>query len=228
MRLHCGDFHPSIVHQQRTPICLACRRAVGFAFPAFASSLVSIKSILLFNRAGIRDTEVGWASVPVCMPLCVHVPADRRAIRTLQLRYGGGLARATGSKKPRLPTAARHLARQPASSAAPAAIPAHPTLPALPPLPQPQKFNAWLDKELAEGPQPSLLVYPEGTRSQKDASLPLKRGMLRYAFTRRLPVQVGCCWAPRRCLLHVLCLDWSTNLLRGFCSPLPLAPGRRL
>jgi hypothetical protein len=60
--------------------------------------------------------------------------------------------------------------------------------------PAPQKFNAWLDKELEEGPQASLLVYPEGTRSQKDASLPLKRGMPRYAFTRRLPVQVGVPW----------------------------------
>jgi len=58
-----------------------------------------------------------------------------------------------------------------------------------PPCP-PQKFNRWLDAELAEGPQNSLLVYPEGKRSQKDESLPLKRGMLRYAFTRRLPVQV--------------------------------------
>lgn len=54
----------------------------------------------------------------------------------------------------------------------------------------PQKFNLWLDAELAEGPQNSLLVYPEGKRSQKEESLPLKRGMLRYAFTRRLPVQV--------------------------------------
>ncbi|KAL4423603.1 hypothetical protein ABPG77_004643 [Micractinium sp. CCAP 211/92] len=85
------------------------RRAVGMAFPAFASSLLCIKSILLFNRAGVKDTE---------------------------------------------------------------------------------KFNRWLDSELAEGPQNSLLVYPEGTRSLKTQSLPLKRGMLRYAFTRKLPVQV--------------------------------------
>lgn len=40
----------------------------------------------------------------------------------------------------------------------------------------PQKFNAWLDGELAQPPQNSLLVYPEGTRSLKQASLPLKRG----------------------------------------------------
>lgn len=34
------------------------RRAVGMAFPAFTSSLLCIRSILLFNRAGVRDTEV--------------------------------------------------------------------------------------------------------------------------------------------------------------------------
>ncbi|PRW58126.1 EF hand [Chlorella sorokiniana] len=85
------------------------RRAVGMAFPAFTSSLLAIRSILLFNRAGVRDTE---------------------------------------------------------------------------------KFNRWLDEELSQGPQNSLLVYPEGTRSLKDESLPLKRGMLRYAHTRQLPVQV--------------------------------------
>lgn len=28
----------------------------------------------------------------------------------------------------------------------------------------PQKFNRWLDEELSQGPQNSLLVYPEGTR----------------------------------------------------------------
>ncbi|PSC74279.1 Flavin-containing monooxygenase FMO GS-OX-like 3 [Micractinium conductrix] len=51
------------------------------------------------------------------------------------------------------------------------------------------KFNAWLDKELARGPLRSLLVYPEGHRNQSAASLPLKHGMLRYAYTRRMPVQ---------------------------------------
>lgn len=28
----------------------------------------------------------------------------------------------------------------------------------------PQRFNRWLDEELSQGPQNSLLVYPEGTR----------------------------------------------------------------
>eukprot|EP00887_Chlorella_sp_A99_P002768 scaffold6.g2768.t1 len=66
------------------------RRMVGIAFPAFTSSLVAVKSILLFNRQAVRDTE----------------------------------------------------------------------------------------------------VYPEGKRSLRSTSLPLKRGMLRYAFSRRLPVVI--------------------------------------
>jgi hypothetical protein len=38
---------------------------------------------------------------------------------------------------------------------------------AAPPLLAPQKFNRWLDVQLSRGPQNSLLVYPEGTRSQR-------------------------------------------------------------
>lgn len=37
------------------------RMAVGAAFPAFTTSLLAVKSILLFNRAGIKDTEARWA-----------------------------------------------------------------------------------------------------------------------------------------------------------------------
>lgn len=59
-------------------------------------------------------------------------------------------------------------------------------------MPAPQRFNAWIDREVgSNAPQHSLLVYPEGTRSQRHASLPLKRGMLRYAHSRGLPLQVS-------------------------------------
>ncbi|MEW5298095.1 MAG: hypothetical protein WDW36_001253 [Sanguina aurantia] len=53
-----------------------------------------------------------------------------------------------------------------------------------------EKFNAWLDNELATSPVPGLLVFPEGHRSLQPSGLPLKRGMLNYAFRRKLPVQV--------------------------------------
>lgn len=52
------------------------------------------------------------------------------------------------------------------------------------------KFNRWIDKKLVESPQSGLAVYPEGHRSTHGESLPLKRGMLHYAFSRKMPVQV--------------------------------------
>ncbi|GLI65906.1 hypothetical protein VaNZ11_009553 [Volvox africanus] len=53
-----------------------------------------------------------------------------------------------------------------------------------------EAFNAWLDATLARSTVPGLLVYPEGHRSLKPTSLPLKRGMLHFAYNRKLPVQV--------------------------------------
>jgi hypothetical protein len=53
-----------------------------------------------------------------------------------------------------------------------------------------QKFNNWIDEQRAASPQPGLSVYPEGHRSTLGESLPLKRGMLHYAYSRKLPVQV--------------------------------------
>lgn len=52
-----------------------------------------------------------------------------------------------------------------------------------------EAFNRWIDAGLAGAPSEKLLVYPEGTRSRKDDSLPLKRGMLMWAYTRQVPVQ---------------------------------------
>ena len=52
-------------------------------------------------------------------------------------------------------------------AAADGSQPLLPTLPALACCRHPaalQKFNRWLDGELSQGPQNSLLVYPEGTR----------------------------------------------------------------
>jgi len=52
------------------------------------------------------------------------------------------------------------------------------------------RFNAWLDSKIAASPAPGLVVYPEGHRSSAAHSLPLKRGMLHYAYGRKVPVQV--------------------------------------
>lgn len=53
-----------------------------------------------------------------------------------------------------------------------------------------QGFNAWIDKCVADSPQPGICLFPEGHRSRLPHSLPLKRGMLHYAYSRKMPVQV--------------------------------------
>jgi 1-acyl-sn-glycerol-3-phosphate acyltransferase len=53
-----------------------------------------------------------------------------------------------------------------------------------------EAFNSWLDAKIAASPAPGLVVYPEGHRSSLEHSLPLKRGMLHYAYGRKVPVQV--------------------------------------
>eukprot|EP01025_Chloroclados_australasicus_P050855 TRINITY_DN590_c0_g1_i2.p2 TRINITY_DN590_c0_g1~~TRINITY_DN590_c0_g1_i2.p2 ORF type:complete len:345 (-),score=30.86 TRINITY_DN590_c0_g1_i2:150-1184(-) len=53
-----------------------------------------------------------------------------------------------------------------------------------------QAFNAWIDELIEKSPCAGIIVFPEGTRNQGLKSLPLKRGMLYYAHSRKLPVQV--------------------------------------
>ena len=51
-------------------------------------------------------------------------------------------------------------------------------------------FYRWLDREFERCPLDGLIVYAEGHRSQADRPLPLKAGMVRYAFRRKLPIQI--------------------------------------
>ena len=57
-------------------------------------------------------------------------------------------------------------------------------------------FNEWLDlnfevsKKYGGG---DLIVYPEGHRNLKDTPLELKTGLLKYAFSRKIPMQVVIC-----------------------------------
>ena len=78
-----------------------------------------------------------------------------------------------------------------------------------------QRFNSWLDRASLAAHSQNLLVYPEGTRSLRQVSLPLKRGMLRYAYTRRLPVQVG--QSGGSVLPGALCCAWHV-LGAGACG----------
>ena len=51
-------------------------------------------------------------------------------------------------------------------------------------------FNRWVDQQFAASPQSAIAVYPEGHRSTHGESLPLKRGMVKYAYSRNHPVQI--------------------------------------
>ncbi|GBF93205.1 phospholipid glycerol acyltransferase [Raphidocelis subcapitata] len=53
-----------------------------------------------------------------------------------------------------------------------------------------EAFNKWIDGLVEASPQNGLMVYPEGHRSTLAHSLPLKRGMLHYAYSRKMPVQI--------------------------------------
>ncbi len=53
-----------------------------------------------------------------------------------------------------------------------------------------EAFHRWLDREFERCPLDGLIVYAEGHRSQGDRPLPLKAGMIRYAFRRGMPVQI--------------------------------------
>lgn len=53
-----------------------------------------------------------------------------------------------------------------------------------------EKFNAWLDRCWDSSPYPGLIVYPEGHRNNSSKSLVLKKGMLWYAYLRKVPCQI--------------------------------------
>ncbi|KAK9903375.1 hypothetical protein WJX75_004155 [Coccomyxa subellipsoidea] len=53
-----------------------------------------------------------------------------------------------------------------------------------------EAFNKMIDRKMAASPVDGLIVYPEGHRSTLRHSLPLKRGMLNYAYIRKIPVQI--------------------------------------
>jgi len=61
-------------------------------------------------------------------------------------------------------------------------------------------FNARLDDHLCDAPTRSLVLYPEGTRNRSDEPLPFRRGLLLWAHSRGIPVQVYCCEGKERVL----------------------------
>jgi len=53
----------------------------------------------------------------------------------------------------------------------------------------------WLDKKFASKAnlRTNLGIYPEGHRNQTNEPLELKKGMIKYAFTRKIKVQIAIC-----------------------------------
>ena len=56
----------------------------------------------------------------------------------------------------------------------------------------PERFYRWLDGKwkCERNIRPNLLLFPEGHRSTGTQPLRLRTGMLRYAYSRRVPVQI--------------------------------------
>lgn len=80
---------PPPIHPSTLPSAWLCRRAVGMAFPAFTSSLIAIKSILLFNRSGIKDTEV--RRVKWCVYLLYQGGARGSSVKGTEAYSGIGI-----------------------------------------------------------------------------------------------------------------------------------------
>ncbi|OMJ72278.1 hypothetical protein SteCoe_29329 [Stentor coeruleus] len=57
------------------------------------------------------------------------------------------------------------------------------------------EFFEWIDAKFASHKtgRIHLLVYPEGHRNLKKEPLPLRSGMIRYAFSRKIPLQMFMC-----------------------------------
>jgi hypothetical protein len=55
------------------------------------------------------------------------------------------------------------------------------------------KFYGWLDKNFAyfNNLRSGLIVFPEGHRNDTNRPLPLRSGMIQYAYERKMPVQIA-------------------------------------
>lgn len=84
-----------------------------------------------------------------------------------------------------------------------------------------KKFNEWLDSSLAKSQVPGLLVYPEGHRSTKPTSLPLKRGMLHYIHSRKMPVQIIISCGKEVVMSEkLMSAAWGKTVVTSFSEPI--------
>ena len=83
-----------------------------------------------------------------------------------------------------------------------------------------EKLNAALDAHFDAfgGEFAGMVCYPEGTRNVRENSMPLKRGMLRYAHSRKMAVQCVCTARKERVFSsHLKCAE------RGLALPVYFA-----
>ena len=82
-------------------------------------------------------------------------------------------------------------------------------------------FNAMIARKMAASPVPGLIVYPEGHRSTAATSLPLKRGMLQFAYGAGLPVQIVMGKGKEAVLSEKDgTAGWGRTVIFGYAEPL--------
>ena len=78
-------------------------------------------------------------------------------------------------------------------------------------------FNNFLDSCIHSSPISGLMIYPEGHRSTLPTSLPLRRGMLKYAHSRRMPIQIAITKNKERVLSEKnLSAGFGVHLIVGY------------
>jgi 1-acyl-sn-glycerol-3-phosphate acyltransferase len=83
---------------------------------------------------------------------------------------------------------------------------------------QHEALNANLDAHLAAYPDfKGMVVYPEGTRNVRPDALPLRRGLIKYAWSRGLDVQVIIASDKEHVLSsHLYSASWGVEILCGY------------
>ena len=83
-------------------------------------------------------------------------------------------------------------------------------------------FNSWLDEKRGESLLNAMLVYPEGHRNTNPTELlPIKRGMLHYAYTRKMLVQVCMSSGKEQVLSEKrLSVGFGVDVVTSFSEPI--------
>ena len=137
-----------------------------FVFPTFVSALHVMRCVILFKRGHIKDIEVSLGG-----PLG-YVLAGREGADTLPAASLQGFNKWLDQQMANSPQPA--LSVYPEGALAAAA----------------QRLRRNACRGLTRATLPPLCANAAGHRSVHGRSLPLKRGLIKYAYTRRLPVQI--------------------------------------